>query len=132
VAVESSEDISAEPVRGQKIEEHVVTDLDLRNYENRPMFNQWCSSRTSRSIIEKSDRWDGWRYHGRQRYRSLTSHYTGKMREYWSKNETGTFWHCNEKLFSNRDVPQQKWQKLVMAMYHKSYSSPEPQRRSSW
>ena len=24
------------PVRGQKIEEHVVTDLDLRNDENRP------------------------------------------------------------------------------------------------
>jgi len=28
VAVKSSGDISAEPVRGQKIEEHVVTDLD--------------------------------------------------------------------------------------------------------
>jgi len=30
VALKSSWDISAEPVRGQKIEEH-VTDLDLRN-----------------------------------------------------------------------------------------------------
>ena len=29
VAVKSSGDISAEPVRGQKIEEHSVTDLDL-------------------------------------------------------------------------------------------------------
>jgi len=36
VAVKSSGDISAEPVRGQKSEEHVVTDLDGRNDENRP------------------------------------------------------------------------------------------------
>ena len=33
--MKSSGDISAEPVRGQKIEEHVATDLDLRNDENR-------------------------------------------------------------------------------------------------
>jgi len=33
--VQSSGDISEEPVRGQKIEEHVVTDLDLRNDENK-------------------------------------------------------------------------------------------------
>jgi len=31
VAVKSSGDISAEAVRAQKIEKHVVTDLDLRN-----------------------------------------------------------------------------------------------------
>ena len=36
VAVKSNGDISAEPVSGQKIEEHVVTDLDLRNDENSP------------------------------------------------------------------------------------------------
>jgi len=35
-AVKSSRYISAKHVRGQKIEEHVVTDLDLRNDENRP------------------------------------------------------------------------------------------------
>jgi len=29
VAVKTSGDISAEPVRGQKIEEHIVTDLDV-------------------------------------------------------------------------------------------------------
>jgi len=34
VAVKCSGGISAEPVRGQKIEEPVVTDLDLRNDEN--------------------------------------------------------------------------------------------------
>jgi len=36
VAVKSSGEISAEPARGQKIEERVVTDLDLRNDENTP------------------------------------------------------------------------------------------------
>jgi len=30
MAVKSSGDISAEPIRGQKIKEHIVTDLDLR------------------------------------------------------------------------------------------------------
>jgi len=35
LAVKSSEDVIAEPVRGQKIEEHVGTDLDQRNDENR-------------------------------------------------------------------------------------------------
>jgi len=35
--VKSSGDVSAEPVRGQKMEEHVVTDLDLRYDENRPV-----------------------------------------------------------------------------------------------
>ena len=34
-------------------------------------FNQQCSSRKmSVCIIEKHDRWDGWRYYWRQRYRS--------------------------------------------------------------
>jgi len=46
VAVKSSGDISAEPVRGQKMEEHVVTDLDLRNDENRP-------SSTSSTVAEE-------------------------------------------------------------------------------
>jgi len=46
VAVKSSRDISVEPVRGQKIEEHVVTDLDLRNDENTPIV-------TSRAVAEE-------------------------------------------------------------------------------
>jgi len=36
VAVKSTGDISAEPVTGQNIEEHVATDLDLRIDKNRP------------------------------------------------------------------------------------------------
>jgi len=46
VIVKSSRDISAKPVRGQKIEEHVVTDLALRNNENRP-------SLTSSAVAEE-------------------------------------------------------------------------------
>jgi len=46
VAVTSSGDISAEPVRGHKIEEHVVTDLDVHNDENRP-------SLTSSAVAEE-------------------------------------------------------------------------------
>jgi len=45
VATKSSGDISAEPVRGQKIEEH-VTNLDLRNDENKP-------SLTSSAVAEE-------------------------------------------------------------------------------
>jgi len=66
------------------------------------------SSRKSRSIIGKHDRWDGWRYHWRQRYRSLVSKYTEKMLEYWLKNDTGSLWHCDEKLFLKHVVPQHR------------------------
>jgi len=46
VVVKSSEDTLAQPVSGQKIEEHVVTDLDLRKVENRP-------SSTSSALAEE-------------------------------------------------------------------------------
>ena len=48
MAVKSSGDISAELVRGQKIEEHAVTDLDLRNDETR-------RSLTSSAAEERQD-----------------------------------------------------------------------------
>ena len=35
MSIKSSGDISAEPERRQKTEEHVGTDLDVRNNENR-------------------------------------------------------------------------------------------------
>ena len=47
MTVKSSGDISAEIVRGQKIEEHVVKDLDQRKDENRP-------SLTSGAVAEES------------------------------------------------------------------------------
>jgi len=37
VPIKSSAGISADPVRGEKTEEHVVTDLDLRNDEHGPL-----------------------------------------------------------------------------------------------
>ena len=46
MVVKSSGDISAELLRGQKIEEHVVTDLDLRNDANR-------TSLTSGAVAEE-------------------------------------------------------------------------------
>ena len=110
VAVKPSGDISAKPARGQKIEEHVAV-LDLPTDENRPTSQQCSSRRTSRCIIERHDRWDGWRHHWRQRYRSLcplASQYTGKMQEYWLKYETGPSWHCDKKSFFKNDVPQHR------------------------
>jgi len=56
-----------------------------------------------------------------------------EMQKYWLKNETGSLWHCDEKLFLSHDVPQhRKERNSSMEMHHKVYSSPEPQRRSSW
>ena len=52
VVVKSSGDTSAEPVGRQKIEEHVVTDLDLRNDENRPSLT---SSASKNTIDERAD-----------------------------------------------------------------------------
>ena len=49
VTVKSSGDISAEPVRGQKIEEHVVTDLELCNDEN----DETRPSLTSGAVAEE-------------------------------------------------------------------------------
>ena len=54
VAVKSSGDISAEPVRGQKIEEPVVTDLDLCNDENRPSLTSGAVAEESQDVSSKS------------------------------------------------------------------------------
>jgi len=53
-----SVDISAELVRGQKIEEPVVTDLDLRNDENRSRLTssavaEECQEVSSKSTIDE-------------------------------------------------------------------------------
>ena len=69
-------------------------------------------------MIEKHERWYGWRYHWRQRYRCLQrpkgpltfwpANVKEKMREYWLKYETGYFWHCDEKSFLKHDIPQHR------------------------
>jgi len=56
-----------------------------------------------------------------------------EMQKHWLKTETGSLWHCDEKLFVIHDVPQhRKDRNSSMEMLHKSYLSPEPKRRSSW
>jgi len=119
VEVKSSGDISVEPVRGQKIKEHVVTGLDQHNDENRPSLTsgavrQEVSSKNT--MDELSDAITGGKY-----ISLWSSNVPKKMREYWLKNEN---------LFLKHDVPQHRKDKLVTEMHHKSYSSSEPQRRS--
>jgi len=93
VAVKSSGDISAEPVRGQKIEEHVVTDLDLRNDENRPSSTSSAigEERQDVSLKNSLDEMADVIIGGYRSLGPLDSQYTGKKREYWSKYETGSF-----------------------------------------
>jgi len=57
---------------------------------------------------------------------ALASHYTGKMREYWLINETGTLilQHYDKKItFKPSCATTQKRQKLVTEMHHKHFSS---------
>jgi len=52
--VKSSGDISAEPVGGQKIEEHVVTDLDLRNDDNSPRSTSGATPEERQEVSPKN------------------------------------------------------------------------------
>jgi len=54
VAVKSSGDISAEPVKGQKIEEHVGIDADLRNDENRPSLTSGAVAEERQMVSSKN------------------------------------------------------------------------------
>ena len=53
MAVKSSGDISAESVRGQKIEDPVVTDLDLRNDEHRSRLNSSAIAEERQEVSSK-------------------------------------------------------------------------------
>jgi len=53
VAVKSSGYISAESVRGQKIEEHVVTDFDIHNDENRPSLTSGAAAEERQEVSSK-------------------------------------------------------------------------------
>jgi len=54
VAVKSSGDISAEPVRGQKIKEQVVTDLDVLNHANRPSLTSLVAAEECQEISSEN------------------------------------------------------------------------------
>jgi len=97
VVIKSSGDISAEPVRGQKIEEHLVTDLDPRNDENRPSLTSGAAAEERQEVSSKntadelSDAFTGGKDIG-----LWSSNIPEKMREYWLKHE---------KLILKHDVP---------------------------
>jgi len=88
VAVKSSGDISAEPVRGQKIEEHVVTDLDVRNDGDRPSLTSGAVAEerqevsSENTIDELSDAITGGNDIG-----LWSSNIPEEMREYWLKKQ---------------------------------------------
>jgi len=98
VAVKSNVDVSAESVRGHKIEKHVVTDLDVRNDDNRPSRGAVAEERqevsSKNTIDELSDAITGCKDIG-----LWSSNIPEKMREYWLKNE---------KLFVKHNVPQHR------------------------
>jgi len=54
VAVKSSGDISAESVRGQKIEEHVVTGCDVRSDDNRPSLTSGAAAEERQEASSKT------------------------------------------------------------------------------
>ena len=105
--MKSSADISAEPGRGQKIEGYVFTDLDLHNDENRPSLTSGALAEERQEVSSKNttdemaDATTGGNDIG-----LWSANIPEKMQEYWLKNETGSLWHCDEKLFLNHDVPQ--------------------------
>jgi len=87
VAVKSSGDISAELVRGQKIEEHVVRNLDVRNDDNVPSSTSGAAEErqevsSKNTIDELFDAFTGGKDIGLWSF-----NITEKLREYWLKNE---------------------------------------------
>jgi len=89
--VKSSGDIFAEPVRGQKIEEHVVTDLDLRNDENRPSLNSRAAAEEHQEVSSKNtiDELSDAIIVGND-IGFWSSNIPEEMQKYWLKNETGS------------------------------------------
>ena len=91
VTVKSSGDISVEPVRGQKIGEHGVTDLDLCNDENRPSLTsgaveEECQEVSSKNTIDELA--DAINVGNDIGLRS--ANIPKEMQKYWLKNETGS------------------------------------------
>jgi len=95
VAVESSEDISAESARGQKIEEQVVTDLDAHDHENRPNLTSSAAAEERKDVSSKNaideiaDAITGGNDIGL--WVLWPVNVPEKMQEYWLKYETGYF-----------------------------------------
>jgi len=52
--VKSSRDISGEPVRAKKVEEQVITDLDLHNNGNRPSLTSDAVAEERQGVSSKN------------------------------------------------------------------------------
>jgi len=107
----SPAEISAEPVKGQKIEEHVVTDFDLRNDENNVVTSSAVAEErqdvsSKNTIDEMADVITGGNDIGL--WALWPANIPDKMWEYGLKFETGTFWQCDETSFLKHDVPQHR------------------------
>ena len=111
-AVKSSGGISAEPARRQKVEVHVVTILDLRIDENRPSLTSGAVAEERQDVLSKNtidEMADAITRGNDIRLWALwPANIPEKMREYWLKYETGSFWHCDEKPLFKHDVPQHR------------------------
>jgi len=89
-----------ETLRGQKIEEHVVTDLDLRNDENRPSSTSGAAAEERQEVSSKNTMDEmSEAITGGNDIGLWASTIPEKKREYWLKNET---------LFLKHDVPQHR------------------------
>ena len=90
-----------------------MTDLVLRNHENRPSLTSSVVAE-ERQVVS-SNIWDGWRYHRSQRYRSLgslASQYPGKMAELlveiWNRFFLTLWWKVVFKTWCSTTQIRQK------------------------
>ena len=95
-----------------KIEQHVVTDLGLRDDENRPSLTSSAVAEerqdvsSKNTIDEVTDAITGGNDIGLWALSSANKQ--DKMREYCFKYETDSLWHCDEKSLSKHDVLQHR------------------------
>jgi len=86
--MKSSGDISAEPVRGQKIEKHVFTDVHVRTDENRPSLTTNAVAEERQEVSSKNtidELSDG--ITGVNDVRFWSSNLPEEMRECWLKTK---------------------------------------------
>ena len=121
VAVNStSGDISAEPVRRQKIEEHVGIDLDLRKDENRLSLTSGAVAEERQEVSSKNtidDMADA--ITGGNDIGFWSANIPEKMQEFgWKLNRSSLTWWW-KVIFKPWGSTTQKRQKLVTKLHHK-------------
>jgi len=89
--VKSSGYISAEAARGQKIEEHVITDLDQHNDENRSSLISSAVAEERQDVSSKNAITGGNNIGLWALWPLWPANIPEQIREYWLKHETGSF-----------------------------------------